>query len=141
MSAAQVEAVEPVTEGVETFAAALRQASQRAAEMVGGGLSLIFVCSPDKPEEPARLRAASGFTSPEAARIGAATVEATAREAIETAKVQRGKAEVSLGDRGDGGLWVTPIIFLAWLESSDISSLSLAAGDSVGVLLWDGSFT
>ena len=111
MSAAQVEAVEPVTEGVETFAAALRQASQRAAEMVGGGLSLIFVCSPDKPEEPARLRAASGFTSPEAARIGAATVEATAREAIETAKVQRGKAEVSLGDRGDGGLWVTPIIF------------------------------
>ena len=111
MSAAQVEAVEPATEGVETLAAALRQASQRAAEMVGGGLSLIFVCSPDKPAEPARLRAASGFTSPEAARIGAATVEATAREAIETAKVQRGKAEVSLGDRGDGGLWVTPIIF------------------------------
>jgi signal transduction histidine kinase len=111
VSAAQVEAVEPATEGVETLAAALRQASQRAAEMVGGGLSLIFVCSPDKPEEPARLRAASGFTSPEAARIGAATVEATAREAIETAKVQSGKAEVSLGDRGDGGLWVTPIIF------------------------------
>ncbi len=113
MSAAQVEALEPTpaTEGVETLAAALRQASQRAAEMVGGGLSLIFVCSPDKPEEPARLRAASGFTSPETARIGAATVEATAREAIETAKVQRGKAEVSLGDRGDGGLWVTPIIF------------------------------
>ena len=73
VSAAQVEAVEPAPaiEGVETLAAALRQASQRAAEVVGGGLSLIFVCSPDKPEEPARLRAASGFTSPEAARIGA----------------------------------------------------------------------
>ena len=113
MSAAQVESEgpAPASENVETLASALRQASQRAAEMAGGGLSLVFVCSPDEPEKPARLRAAAGFTSPEAARIGAATVEATVREAIETAKVQTGKAEVSLGDRGDGGLWVTPIIF------------------------------
>ena len=76
MSAAQVESAEPTPApaGVEMLAAALRQASQRAAETADGGLSLIFVCSPDEPEKPARLRAAAGFSSPEAARIGAAAV-------------------------------------------------------------------
>jgi signal transduction histidine kinase len=38
-------------------------------------------------------------------------VEAMVREAIGSGQVQSGKAEVSLGDRGDGGLWVTPIAF------------------------------
>jgi len=99
------------TEGIETLAAALRQASLRAAEMVGGGLSLIFVCSLSEPEEPPRLRAAAGFPSPEAARIGAAAVETMVRETIETGQIQSGEAEVSLGERGDGGLWVAPIAF------------------------------
>ena len=113
MSVEQVEPEKsaPATEAIETLAAELRQASLGAAEIVGGGLSLIFVCSPNEPAEPPRLRAAAGFASPEAARIGAAAVEAMVREAIETGQVQSGKAEVSLGDRGDGGLWVTPIAF------------------------------
>jgi signal transduction histidine kinase len=113
VSTGQVEPEEstPAIEGVETLAATLRQASLRAAEMVGEGLSLIFVWSPNKPAEPPRLRAAAGFASPEAARLGAAAVEAMVREAIETGQVQSGRAEVSLADRGDCGLWVTPIAF------------------------------
>ena len=113
MSAGQVEfAGSPqAADRVETLAAALRLRSLSASEIVGGGLSLIFVCALDEPEEPLRLRAAAGFVSPEAARIGAVAVEAMVREAIETGHVQTGKAEVSLGDRGDGGLWVTPIAF------------------------------
>jgi signal transduction histidine kinase len=113
VGAGQVESAEYTAAGerIETLAAALRDASLRAAGMAGGGLSLIFVSAPGHPEEPPRLRAAAGFTSAEAARIGAAAAEAMVREAIETGQVQCGKAEVSLGDRGDGGLWVAPIAF------------------------------
>jgi len=113
VSAEQVGSAEPTpeAEGIETLAVALRQASLRAAEMVGGGLSLIFICLPDRPEEPPRLRAAAGFVSQEAARIGAVAVEDMVREAIGTGQLQSGKAEVSLGERGDGGLWVAPITF------------------------------
>jgi len=136
----------PATESVETLATELRQASLGAAEMVGGGLSLIFVCSPNEPEKPPRLRAAAGFASPETARIGAAAVEAMVREAIETGQVQSGKAEVSLGTRGDGGLWVTPITFeerthgaLALASPAEIAeeaiSKLLALAQSIGVRL------
>ncbi len=113
MGAGQVESAESTaaSESIETLAAALRDASLRAAGMAGGGLSLIFVSASGRHEEPPRLRAAAGFTSAEAARIGAVAAEAMVREAIETGQVQRGKAEVSLGDRGDGGLWVAPIAF------------------------------
>lgn len=148
MSTGQVEpeGPAPATESVETLATELRQASLGAAEMVGGGLSLIFVCSPNEPEKPPRLRAAAGFASPETARIGAAAVEAMVREAIETGQVQSGKAEVSLGTRGDGGLWVTPITFeerthgaLALASPAEIAeeaiSKLLALAQSIGVRL------
>jgi len=113
VSAAQVEPAEstPAAEGIETLATALRNGSSRASEIVGGGLSLIFICAAEESAEPPRLRAAAGFASPEAARIGAVAVEAMVQEAIETGQVQSGRAEVSLGERGDGGLWVTPIAF------------------------------
>jgi signal transduction histidine kinase len=110
VSAGQVESAES-TPDTETLAAALRAGSLQASGIVGGGLSLVFVCGTDEPEESPRLRAASGFASPEAARIGAVAVEAMVREAIGSGQVQSGRAEVSLGDRGDGGLWVTPIVF------------------------------
>ncbi len=113
VSAEQVESGRPTpdAEGVETLASALRQRSLAASEIVGGGLSLIFIRLSDEAGTPPRLRAAAGFASPEAARVGAAAVEAMVREAIETGEVQTGKTEVSLGERGDGGLWVTPIAF------------------------------
>ncbi len=110
MSAGQVKSAESALD-TETVAAALRAGSLQASGIVGGGLSLIFVCATDEPEESPRLRAASGFASPEAARIGAVAVEAMVREAVGSGQVQSGRAEVSLGDRGDGGVWVTPITY------------------------------
>jgi len=111
VSAGLVESAEPnlVAERIETLAAALRTGSLRASQIVGGGLALIFVRDSEEPEKPPQLRAAAGFASPEEARIGAVAVENMVGEAMATAEVQTGKAEVSLGDRGDGGLWVAPI--------------------------------
>ena len=113
MSAGQVRSARSALEAerAETLASALRVRSVTASEIAGGGLSLIFVRSSDVSGVPPRLRAAAGFASPEAARSGAMAVEGMVRDAIETGQVQIGKAEVSLGDRGDGGLWVTPITF------------------------------
>jgi len=110
VSTGQVESAKP-TPDIGAVAAALRTGSLQASGIVGGGLSLIFVCGTGEPDKTLRLRAASGFASPEAARIGAAAVEATVQEAIRSGQVQSGKPEVSLGDRGDGGLWITPIAF------------------------------
>jgi signal transduction histidine kinase len=112
-SAEQVESAKPPpkSDGAETLSTTLRQGSLRAAEMVGGGLCLIFVSPENEAKATPQLRAAAGFASPEEARIGAAAVEAMAGDAIETGEVQSGKAEVSLGERGDGGVWVTPITF------------------------------
>jgi signal transduction histidine kinase len=113
VSAGQIEAVDakPAVEPVETLATALRAGSLRASEIVGGGLSLIFVCAGGEPQTPPQLRAAAGFASPEEARIGAVAVENMVGEAMETTQAQTGKAEVSLGDRGNGGLWVAPIAY------------------------------
>ena len=50
MSAGQVESAES-TPDTETVAAALRAGSLQASGIVGGGLSLVFVCATDEPEE------------------------------------------------------------------------------------------
>ena len=113
MSTGSVKSAEatPVAERSETLANALRAGSVRASEIAGGGLSLIFVCAANESERSPQLRAAAGFASPEAARAAASAVEAMVREAIESGQIQTGKAEVSLGEGGNGGLWVTAIVF------------------------------
>jgi signal transduction histidine kinase len=107
----QVDAATPApkAERNEALATALRAGSARASELVGGGLSMIFLCDKEKSGEPPQLRAAAGFASPEETRIGAVAVETMVREAIASGAIQSGRSEVSLGERGDGALWVTPI--------------------------------
>jgi signal transduction histidine kinase len=86
------------------LASILRGTAQRAAERVGGGVAIVF-------GPGAKLRAAAGFPSPEAARAAAMALLPIVQDSIHAGDVRRGPAPELLGPRGAGGVHVVPLAF------------------------------
>lgn len=109
------------TQGAESprasaLAAVLRGAAGRAAERVGGGLALVF-------DAGGRLRAAAGFSSPEAARTCAAALRAPLADSLQDGVPRRAPAPEILGPRGAAGVQVAPMAF----EGRVVGALVVAA--------------
>jgi len=95
----------------QRLASSLRNSASKMSDAVGGGLALVFAASPgDRSlENASRLRAASGFLVPEAAREAAQSLLANVREVLANG-VERTLAPLPmLGERAAGGLIVVPM--------------------------------
>jgi signal transduction histidine kinase len=93
----------------QKLASALRAAASRAADAVGGGLSLVFAMGEASPHD-VRLRAASGFSTPEEARNAGSALASHVRAAIAGSGVAELPADAaSLGPRASGGVRIHPV--------------------------------
>jgi signal transduction histidine kinase len=88
----------------KALASVLRGTATRAAERVGGGVAIVF-------GPGAKLRAAAGFPSPEAARAAAMALLPLVQDSMNAGDVRRGPAPELLGPRGAGGVHVVPLAF------------------------------
>jgi signal transduction histidine kinase len=97
----------------QTLATSLRAAAAWAADQVGGGLCLLFAAAPGdtSPDSAARLRAAAGFSSAQAARDASQCVLPEVREAIERRAPRHSAAPAALADRAKAGLRILLLIF------------------------------
>ena len=98
--------------GPPDLATAVRTAATSAADLLGGGLALVFAAGPGNASESdaIRLRAAAGFDSPEVALEAAQRLLPQIRESLEKRQPQPLPADPSLGERGDAGLAIHPLI-------------------------------
>jgi signal transduction histidine kinase len=96
----------PARSAVDLLTASLRSAAVRAADAVGGGVVLLYAGDPGG----LRLRTATGFASPEAARSAGEALAGQARNAaMERAQPVAGSAVEALGPRGAGGVVVAAL--------------------------------
>ncbi len=95
----------------EMLNAALRAAASRAAELAGGGASLLFAFLPgeDRQIGVPRLRAAAGFASLDDARASAETLASTVQQAIGSSQPGQASAPPQMGARGQGGALLLPL--------------------------------
>jgi len=95
------------------LAAALRGVASSAADHAGGGLALVFATTPgeDAAAGAARLRAAAGFASPQAARDAAAMLERDVHNAIASQHRESLPALPSLGERAAHAIEIHPLAF------------------------------
>ena len=98
--------------GPADLAIEVRAAAASAADLLGGGLALIFAAGPgDAPEgEAIRLRAAAGFASPQVALQAAQRLLPQVRESLRKGEPQALPADPALGERGAAGLAIHPLI-------------------------------
>ena len=91
---------------------ALRVAAARAASLVGNGACLVFARMPGEHSHDAahQLRAASGFDTPDAARAAAGALMATVHQVVSSGKATRGTDEGRLGEKGQAGITVHPLL-------------------------------
>lgn len=94
------------------LAAAARAATVAAADEAGGGVALLFVATPgdESTDGAARLRAAAGFITPQAAKDAAAVLGAQVRETLETRGFGSFAADPVLGERAAAGVLMHPLI-------------------------------
>jgi signal transduction histidine kinase len=96
-------------DSTQQLARTLRAAASRAAEAVGGGHSLVFAVGESAPHD-VRLRAASGFATPEEARGAGTTLAPHVRTAIagvdpyEVPPDGEGPSSPAVG-----GTWIHPV--------------------------------
>jgi signal transduction histidine kinase len=97
----------------QTLATALRAAASWAAEQMGGGVCLVFAAAPGdaSSDGAARLRAAAGFASAQAARDAAQAVLADVRQTLRGTAMRRIDAPAALADRAKAGLQLLPLVF------------------------------
>jgi len=97
----------------EDLAPALRAVAAQAAEVVGGGAALLFVSDPTAGREDSvpQLRAAAGFSRPQAARDAASVLISTVDTVLGSQKAETAPPLASLSGRSEGGVWVQPLIF------------------------------
>jgi signal transduction histidine kinase len=90
---------------------ALRTAASRAAELAGGGASLLFAFLPgeDRQGSMPRLRAAAGFASLDDARTSAEALASAVREVLLSEDAASLASPGQMGARGQGGLIVMPL--------------------------------
>jgi signal transduction histidine kinase len=97
----------------QTLATALRAAAAWAAEQMGGGVCLVFAAAPGDgtADGAARLRAAAGFSSAQAARDAAQAVLPEVRKTLTASAPRRIDAPAALAERGKAGLQLLPLVF------------------------------
>jgi signal transduction histidine kinase len=97
----------------QTLATALRAAAAWAAEQMGGGVCLVFAAAPGdaSADGAARLRAAAGFTSAQAARDAAQAVLPEVRQTLRGSAPRRIDTPALLADRAKAGLLLLPLVF------------------------------
>jgi acyl-CoA synthetase (NDP forming) len=85
----------------QSLATALRAAAAWAAEQVGGGVCLVFAAAPgdNSADSAARLRAAAGFPSAQAARDAAQAVLPEVRETLRGTAPRQTDAPPALASR------------------------------------------
>jgi len=110
-SEARNDGATPQSAQTQQLAAAVRAAAVAAANRVGGGLALVFACGEASAEDTARLRAAAGFSSAEAARDAAQRLLPQVSETLEAQLVGSYAADAFLGARARGGLTIYPLIW------------------------------
>jgi signal transduction histidine kinase len=95
----------------QRLAAATRAAAARAAEHVGGGLALVFAAPGEAgPQAAARLRAAAGFATPQAARDVAQLLLPRVQALLESGTSTTLAGDPALGPRAAGGLLLEPLV-------------------------------
>jgi signal transduction histidine kinase len=96
----------------QRLARAVRAAAAAAADDVDGGLALVFAAAPgdDAPESAARLRAAAGFPSAQAARDAASDLLPLVRETLDARAMGSFAANAALGERAAAGLLMHPLV-------------------------------
>jgi signal transduction histidine kinase len=97
----------------QSLATALRAAAAWAADQVGGGICLVFAAAPgdNAPDGAARLRAAAGFASAQAARDAAQAVLPAVRDALGAPTPRQLDAPPVLAERAKFGLRLLPLVF------------------------------
>jgi len=94
------------------FAAAVRDAATRAAELVGGGVALVFGAHGREPApESGVLRAAAGFAAPDAARAAAGKLAAPLRQALASGSPCALPEGFLTGPRAGGGGEIHPLVW------------------------------
>jgi len=98
-------------ESLEMLTASLRAAASRAAELAGGGASLLFAFLPgdDRALGAPRLRAAAGFASLDDARGSAEALAGAAQQALASTSPTQGPAPTQMGARGQAGVLFLPL--------------------------------
>ncbi len=98
-------------ESLERLNGALRATASRAAEVVGGGASLLFAFLPgdDRQIGLPRLRAAAGFASLDDARGSAEALASSIRTALSGEHTTQAGAPPQMGPRGQGGVLMIPL--------------------------------
>jgi signal transduction histidine kinase len=118
-------------EPLERLNAALRAAASRAAEIAGGGASLLFAFLPGEERGIGlpRLRAAAGFASLEDARGSAEAIAPQLQQAMESKQPTQGAAPEQMGPRGQGGLLLLPLEMMGHAHGLLVVGLPQTADD------------
>jgi signal transduction histidine kinase len=96
----------------QQLAGAARAATAAAADHAGGGIALLFVCSPDlsASDEMPQLRAAAGFGSAGAAKQAAASIAVQAQDARLASGISAFAPDPTLGERAAAGVVMHPLV-------------------------------
>jgi len=97
----------------QSLATALRAAASWAAEQTGGGICLVFAAAPGdaSSDGAARLRAAAGFASAQAARDAAQAVLPEVRQTLRGTAPRQVASPGVLAERAKSGLRLLPLVF------------------------------
>ena len=103
----------PQAQRTQNLATALRAAAAWAAEQVGGGLCLVFAAAPgdDASDSAARLRAAAGFASAQAARDAAQVLLPQVHQTLGGTATRQIDPPAALAERAKAGLRLFPLVF------------------------------
>lgn len=97
----------------QSLATALRAAAAWSAEQVGGGICLVFAAAPgdDSTDSAARLRAAAGFASAQAARDAAQAMLPEVHQTLRGTAPRQVDPPAALAERAKTGLRLLPLVF------------------------------
>ena len=97
----------------QSLATALRAAAAWSAEQVGGGICLVFAAAPgdNSADSAARLRAASGFPSAQAARDAAQAMLSEVHQTLRGTSPRQVDPPAALAERVKTGLRLLPLVF------------------------------
>ena len=100
-----------IQEQCEKLSGTLRGATNRAADLAGGGCALLYSSMPgsNTPDARTELRASAGFADQQSADAAAEAMTGAAEQVLAGAQTMRVPAHPSLGDRGIGGVTIHPL--------------------------------
>jgi len=103
----------PQAQRTQNLATALRAAAAWSAEQVGGGICLVFAAAPgdNSADSAARLRAAAGFPSAQAARDAAQAMLPEVHQTLRGTAPRQIAPPAALAERAKTGLRLLPLVF------------------------------